>query len=184
LLLGWSGIAVDCSRGTSKANHQSGDNGCNPTARRLVNREVAAAAAATLRNALAVEKSDFIFLGGVHDSPLEIGISNAVIVNAYVKYNSAISHRSNHWIQTIDPTWAEYFSKARISTVAGSTREAKAVNGLIHLLACRRDRYCMSGISTSYGSSAGRNAGDWSFAHASARLTAIENLRLISGAPY
>jgi hypothetical protein len=85
LLLGWSGIAVDRSRGTSKANHQSGDNGCNPTARRLVNREVAAAAAATLRNALAVEKSDFIILGGVHDSPLEIGISNAVIVKAYVK---------------------------------------------------------------------------------------------------
>ena len=85
LLLGWSGITVDRSRGTSKPNHQSGDNGCNPTARRLVNREVSASAAATLRNALAVEQSDFIFLGGVHNSPLEIGISNALIVNVYVK---------------------------------------------------------------------------------------------------
>ena len=66
LLRGWSWMAVDRDRGTGKSNHQSADDSCDPTARLLVHRKVAAATTAALGNAFAVEQSNFMFLGGAH----------------------------------------------------------------------------------------------------------------------
>jgi hypothetical protein len=66
LLRDWSGIAVDRSRGTGKDNNQSGDDSCNPAARLLVHREVAAATTAAMRNAFAAEQCNFMFTGGAH----------------------------------------------------------------------------------------------------------------------